>query len=103
MATNAHDPKVWIQQFMKDAGFKKAVKLRWNNKKTELLTLLDFTDQMVAKISLSQEANFKRWNITTQSLPQGATPPLNYELGVKQLKDYINARYTYLDGIFNGW
>ena len=103
MATNAHDPKVWIQQFMKDAGFKNAVKLRWNNKKAELLTLLDYTDQMVAKINFSQEANFKRWNITTQSLPQGAIAPPNYELGIKQLKEYMNARYTYLDGVFNGW
>lgn len=103
MANDAHDPKVWIQQFMKDIEFKKAVKLRWNNKKAELMTLLDFIDQMVAKINLSQEANFRRWIITTQSLPQGGAPPQNYEQGVKQLKDYMNARYTYLDGVFNSW
>jgi len=103
MATNAHEPKAWISQFMKDPGFKNAVKLRWNKKKAELSTLLDYTDQMVAKINLSQEANFKRWDITVQSLPQGARPPLNYELGIKQLKNYINTRYSYLDGVFNTW
>ena len=103
MATDAHDPKVWIQQFMKDTEFKKAVKLRWNNKKSELITTVEFADQLVSKINLSQEANFKRWDITTQSLPQGAAPPQNYEQGVKQLKDYLNARYNYLDGVFNSW
>lgn len=103
MATDAHDPKVWIQQFMKDDEFKKAVKLRWNSKKSELMTLAGYADQMVAKINLSQEANFKRWDIHIQKLSQGGVPPENYELGVKQLKDYMNARYTYLDAVFNSW
>ena len=103
MANDAHNPRAWIQQFMKDPEFKKAVKLRWNSKKSELSTLVNFTDQMAAKINLSQEANFKRWDIRIQSLGHAGVSPQSYELGVTQLKYYLNARYNYLDGIFNSW
>jgi hypothetical protein len=36
MATDAHDPRQWIQQFMLDPGFKADIKTRWNAKKAEL-------------------------------------------------------------------
>ncbi len=103
MAYNAFDPKVWIQQFLNDDGFKKAVKQRWNAKRSELKTLVDYVDQMVSQINLSQEANFKRWNIQIQSLGHGGTPPQNYAQGISTLKKYLNARYDYINTTFNGW
>ena len=63
MATDAHNPRQWIQQFMLDPGFKADVKARWNAKKAELKALTSYIDQLAAKISLSQQANFLRWDI----------------------------------------
>ena len=103
MATDAHDPRQWIQQFMLDPGFKTAVKKRWNTKKTELKALTSYVDQLAAKINLSQQANFMRWNIQTQSLGHGGTPPSSYAQGITQLKSYLDARYNYLEGIFSAW
>lgn len=85
--------------------------MRYIHKARLIVTIMFLTTLLwdcKKEIKLSSENTIKtfmlkRWDITTQSLPQGATPPQNYELGVKQLKDYINARYTYLDGIFNSW
>lgn len=103
MATDAHDPRQWIQQFMLDPGFRSGVKTRWNEKKAELKALTSYVDALAAKIDLSQQANFLRWNIQTQSLGHGGTPPSSYSQGITQLKNYLDARYNYLDGIFSTW
>ncbi len=103
MATDAHDPRQWIQQFILDPGFKAAVKTRWNAKKTELKALTSYVDELAAKINISQQANFMRWNIQTQSLGHGGTPPSSYKEGITQLKNYLDARYSYLEGVFSAW
>ena len=101
MASDAHDPRQWIQQFMLDPGFTTDVKTRWNAKKTELKALTSYVDQLAAKINLSQQANFMRWDIHTQSLGHGGVPPSSYAAGITQLKSYLDARYNYLEEIFS--
>lgn len=103
MATDAHNPRQWIQQFMLDPGFKADVKARWNAKKTELKALTTYIDQLAAKIDLSQKANFLRWNINTQSLGHAGTPPVSYTAGITQLKTYLNNRYNFLEEVFSAW
>lgn len=103
MATDAHDPRQWIQQFMLDPGFKADVKTRWNAKKAELKALTSYVDQLETKINLSQQANFMRWDIRTQTLGHGGTPPSSYKEGITQLKNYLDARYNYLEEIFSAW
>ena len=105
MLTNAHDPKIWMTQFFKDVSLKSAVKARWNSKKVELRTnALASVSDAAAVMSMSVEANFKRWNIGSQAL--GHAAQCNYtkhQEALDDLKAYINDRYNYLDGIFNGW
>jgi len=103
MATDAHDPRQWIQQFMLDPGFKADIKTRWNAKKAELKALVSYVDQLAAKINLSQQANFMRWDIHTQTLGHGGPPPSSYAQGITQLKNYLDARYNYLEEIFSTW
>lgn len=103
MATDAHNPRQWIQQFMSDPGFKAAVKARWNAKKAELKTLTNYIDQLAAKIDFSQKANFLRWNINTQSLGHAGPPPANYTSGIAQLKNYLDSRYNFLEEVFSTW
>ncbi len=104
MLEAAHDPKMWVSQFFKDPTLKSAVKARWNQMKNRMLqSALDVVDNDSEKISRSREANFEVWKITSQSLGHARPAPTTYEKGLTQLRSYINNRFTYLDGVFNGW
>ena len=86
-----------------DPGFRKAVKERWNLKKGELRTLVTFVDQAAESISMSQEANFSVWDIREQKLGHAAAPPASHEVAVRQLREYLEVRWNFLDGVFKGW
>lgn len=104
MQNVAHDPKTWITRFFKDPTLKAAVKARWNQMKNRMReSALAVVNNDAKKISRSTEANFEVWNIGTQSLGHAKPSPATYEEGLTQLKNYINSRYSYLDGVFNGW
>ena len=104
MLNNAHEPRTWMTRFFTDEKLKSAVKTRWNNKKAELLqNAITTIDKDTETIYMSRLANFEKWNITQQNLGHCKPGPANYESGIEQLKLYINNRYTYLDGVFNGW
>lgn len=104
MLNVGHDPKTWMSRFFTDPALKSAVKARWNEMKTRMRdNALAVVENDSKKIDRSREANFEVWNISTQSLGHAKPAPATYEEGLTQLKNYINSRYTYLDGVFNGW
>lgn len=104
MLNVAHEPKTWLTQFFKDPATKTAVKNRWNQMKERLRTnALETITKDAEKIRISREANFTKWKIGDQGLGHGKPGPANYERGIEQLRNYVNNRYTYLDGVFNGW
>lgn len=104
MLNVAHDPKTWVRQFFSDSTLKSAVKTRWNQMKDRMRdNALAVVENDSKKIGRSREANFEVWDISTQKLGHAKPSPATYAEGVTQLKNYINSRYTYLDGVFNGW
>jgi len=103
MIEAAHDPKVWINRFMQDETFKAAIKTRWNEKKGELFLLTDYVDELASLLDMSQKANFKRWNISQQTLGHANPAPVSYPEAIRQLKYYLQERYKFLDNEFNKW
>lgn len=104
MLNVGHDPKAWVSRFFADPALKSAVKERWNQMKTRMRdNALAVVENDSKTIDRSREANFEVWNISTQSLGHAKPAPATYAEGLTQLKNYINSRYTYLDGVFNGW
>ena len=103
MSEAAHDPKQWINRFMQDETFKAAIKARWNAKKGELRSVIDYVDELAELLDMSQKANFKRWNINQQTLGHAMPAPVSYQEAITQLKNYLEARYRFLDGEFNKW
>ena len=105
MLTGAHEPKTWMTKLFTDAALKAAVKARWNAKKADLLAnainVLTTDSEAMPK---SIEANFTKWNIGEQALGHGKQRNYTkHENALNDVKTYINARYNYLDGVFNGW
>ena len=103
MAEAAHDPRLWINRFMQDETFKAAIKARWNAKKGELYSVIAYIDEMALLLDKSQKANFKRWNIRQQTLGHAMPAPVSYQAAIAELKNYLQARYNYLDTEFNKW
>ena len=103
MIEAAHEPKIWINRFMRDETFKTAIKERWNEKKGELLGLTAYVDELALLLDMSQKANFKRWTITQQTLGHANPAPASYQEAIAQLKRYLQMRYNFLDNEFNKW
>jgi len=97
MANAAHDPKTWINRFMQDDTFKAALKARWNAKKGELRSVIGYVDELAKLLDMSQKANFKRWDIKNQVLGHANPAPASYQEAITQLKNYLEARYNFLD------
>ena len=103
MSEAAHDPKQWINRFMQDETFKAAIKKRWNAKKGELFSIIAYVDELALLLDKSQKANFKRWDIRQQTLGHAMPAPVSYQAAIADLKNYLQARYNYLDTEFNKW
>lgn len=101
----AHEPKTWMTRFLTDEKLKSDIKARWNAKKTELLAnALATVEKDSEAMSKSIEANFIKWDISSQALGHGMQRNFkSYEAALVQLKNYINARYKYLDDKLNTW
>lgn len=105
MLDAAHDPKVWVTRFLTDKMLQLAIKNRWNAKKAELLANALATVDHDSKImSKSIEANYKKWDIGKQTLGHAMQRNFkSYDAALVQLRNYINARYKYLDNKLNAW
>ncbi|MGE4569043.1 MAG: CotH kinase family protein, partial [Bacteroidales bacterium] len=104
MLTAAHEPRTWFVRFLSDATLKSAVKSRWNSMKAQMkANALNYIDTETQHFYWSRVANFIRWDITDQRLGHAKAAPANYDAGTTQLRNYINARYTFLDNQFNAW
>ncbi len=104
MLDAGHDPKMWMNRFFTDPALKSAVKARWNQMKTHMrANALGVVENDSKAIGRSREVNFSVWNISSQSLGHAKPGSASYEEALALLKNYIEKRYTYLDGVFNGW
>ncbi len=104
MLTDAHAPRQWIDRIATDPHFKQAVRERWNEVKGDRLENINaYVDQQATLLQRSQAFNFQRWDILSDP-----NIHLNWYVGstyndyVGFLKNYLNTRISWLDGVING-
>ncbi|NBA85486.1 T9SS type A sorting domain-containing protein [Emticicia sp. CRIBPO] len=73
-------------------------KLRESGGILDYASIVKEIDQMAAEINEAQKRNFKKWPVLGKyTWPSPQPVPATWELEVKELKDWIQARLTWLD------
>ena len=102
MRQNAFDPRTWIEQMWLDPWFQKAVWRRWqqitaNNLLGKLNTYIDETASL---INISEQLNFRTWNILNKRVYLEEYLFNTYGEGVDYLKTYLSQRVSFLTSSF---
>ena len=97
----------WIDDLIRYPAFTSALKARWNEKKEALMAAAtEAIDRESALLADgSAQANFERWDILGEQIGLGAVNPDvydTYEEQVQYLRDFLAARYAYLDERIGG-
>lgn len=100
MIDAAHQPRIWINQLMKDKEFRTQVRNRWNEVYPKL-QLTGFIDGLAEQLIISQKKNFVKWPILNQKVHFNYQAAGSYEAEVTFLKDYLKNRTQWLNGQFN--
>lgn len=102
MRDNAHKYLTWIQRLWQDPWFRHAANRRLN----ELIQagveqeLDNYIDLKAKELELSQQENFKKWNILSTHVYHEVKLYNTYAEGVAYLKTYINQRIKFLQQNF---
>ncbi len=95
----------WFTYLMEDESFLQKFKARWNEKKEILLkTALDELDRQYALLYRSQQENFRVWDIMNEVIGVSPLDPKKYntfDSQVQYVRDFINARYKWIDNELN--
>lgn len=99
MSQNAHNPRLWIERMLKDKWFQAAVWRRWHqvSENNLLDSLYTFVNQTKSLINISEQYNFKKWNVLNTRVYQETFLFVTYGEGVDYLKTYLKNRITFLD------
>lgn len=98
---NAYVEVNWANYLMYDKAFRAHLRQRWNEVKDDLMnTAMSCIDYYQAKIDKSQKENFNLWQVW--GIEVGWCSPKNteadtYELQIQYLKDFLTARYEWID------
>lgn len=88
----------WISRLFDDPAFKARVKSRWAEiKQLQLSTLDDYIENQALKLAVSQEYNFKKWDILGTYVWPNATVLGSYTAEVNYLKFWLNSRIDWMD------
>jgi subtilisin-like proprotein convertase family protein len=92
----------WWVRLLQDPSFRLAVKCRWNELREDLLSipsLHQYCDSMALLLDEAQQRNFTVWQILGVPVWPNPTPvPTTYAGEITELKDWISARWNWLDG-----
>ena len=95
----------WMCRLMEDESFVEKLKARWNEIKDPLRdAMLSAVDRGEEAVSHSAEANFEKWDILGDHIamqPSSALEYDTYEELVQFLRDFINARFDWIDKELN--
>jgi spore coat protein CotH len=91
----------WINRLFEDPNFVLLVKNRWNVKKSEFFTLLQYIDERASYINDAQTQNFRRWDILSTSVWPNVVVPGSYQGEIDYLKSWLDSRLTWLDTAIN--
>ena len=102
MLTEAHEPRVWMNQLMNDPEFKKSVRNRWNAVRDKVQSIPAYVDAKAAQIKYSQIPNFQRWDVLGVNINQSWYTGETYQDYVDFIRNYLTVRIAWLDGVING-
>ena len=98
----------WIYRLFEDPSFVEKVKVRWNEKKSELQQTFSNTgviQTLADSNSVSAQLNFMKWSILGQYVwpnAAGYESRTTYQSEVDYLKNWCSERYIWLDTAING-
>ena len=103
MRQNAFNPRSWIEQMWLDPWFQKAVLRRWQQlTATNLLgTLNTYIDETASLINVSEQLNFRKWNVFSSRVYLEEYLFSTYGEGVDFLKTYLSKRVSFLTSSFS--
>ncbi|MBN2041089.1 MAG: CotH kinase family protein [Spirochaetes bacterium] len=87
----------WISRLFQDTAFAGKVKSRWNEKRTDIYTLLGFIDDRAAEMNSSQTYNFYKWDILNTWVWPNKIVTGSYEGEIDYLKSWLENRLDWLD------
>lgn len=96
----------WLKMLMMHSDFRTLVKERWNETKNQLYDAINTYLIEQAKINAPEaELNYKRWdNVLGVKLaysPEECESRKTYQSEIDYLVNWLNARYEYVDTVFN--
>jgi subtilisin-like proprotein convertase family protein len=102
-----YDIPQWWGRLMQDPNFLNRLKCRWDQLKSNgIITPASINskiDSLTTLLAEAQERNFTRWPILDANIWTNPTPVPTTFLGHAQdIKDWLNARYNWLDGAMPG-
>lgn len=96
----------WWDRLLQDPAFRDKVKCRWDELKQTALSvnhLHAYCDSMAIYLNESQQRNFALWPILgTYVWPNPAPYPADYQGEIDELKNWITARWSWLDANMPG-
>jgi hypothetical protein len=91
----------WFQSLFRDPIFVAAVTQRWNDKKDELNTIIQFLDERAAFLDIAQAQNFRRWDILNVMLWPNVVLPGTYDGEIEYLRSWLIERIKWFDEATN--
>jgi spore coat protein CotH len=89
----------YINRLFADPAFAGQVDTRWDElRDNEIGSLLNFVDQEAAHIAISQENNFRRWDILDVQVWPNPVAHGSYPAEVEHLKSWLEQRLSWIDG-----
>lgn len=96
----------WWERLMQDPAFENKLRCRWDQIKQTFLSknsLDHYCDSIAALLNESQQRNFTVWPIWGSYVwPEPSPLATNYQQQVDMLKNWINARWDWLDANIPG-
>lgn len=91
----------WWARLMEDSSFVNAVRCRWDELRDNVLSpayVSAYCDSVASLIDAAQHRNFLKWPILgTYVWPNPLPLPTTYAGEVQELKDFMNARWAWMD------
>lgn len=95
----------WFRRMLTDHAFSSALKCRWTELRSTILTNEYFTnaiDSMASVLNEAQERNYQRWNILGTYVWPNQFVGLTYQDEINFLKQWISDRLTWMDANMPG-
>lgn len=90
---------VWISRLFQDPAFAQKVDDRWDELIVdEIGTIFDYIDDEASKLSVSQENNFRRWDILNTVVWPNPAVYGSYQGEVDHMKSWLQQRLTWIGG-----